>query len=85
MIRKKEIKKCVVITDEHHFEAMLWCHNIGIKVYPIYKKHNLHIEIFNPLIKNRLTLSKESYTNCESQQQIWDLYVKLYEKYKNKI
>lgn len=82
MPRKKQIEKCDIETTDEHYKAQSWCFKKGIKVYPKWVKKKLKVEIYNPLTTNRLTLSKESYTNCESQQVIWDLYIKLHNKYK---
>lgn len=83
MPRRNQVERCKdVNTLDEHYQAMLWCHRRGIKIYPTFIKHKLHIEIYNPLIKNRLTVSQNDYTNCQAQQIIWDLYIKLCNKYK---
>ena len=83
MPRRIPPKPCNIDTSPEHYEAFSWCTKNGIKVYPKWVKNELRVEIDNSNTKNRYTISKESYTNCESQQVTWDLYIKLYDKYKN--
>ena len=80
--KPKKIKPCDVKVTPEHYEKMLWCHRLGIKTYPVWKKKKLYVEIENPLAKNRITMSPKDYTQCEMQQEMWDLYIKLYDKYK---
>lgn len=85
MAKRNKYAPCVCNTTDEHYKKMLWCMNQDIKVYPKFVKNSLHIVIDNPLTKKRLTVSTESYTNCEIQQVIWDLYIKIYNKYKKKL
>jgi len=82
---RKTNPPCNVNTSDLHYKAMLWCHRNKIYIKPRgTKKGEVQLEIHNSYKnnKNRITFSPETYTQCESQQKIWDLYVKLFEKYK---
>lgn len=84
MPRKKK-EPCNVDTTEAHYKAMLWCYRNKIYIKPRgTKKGEVQLEIHNSYkrTKNCITFSPETYTQCESQQKIWNLYVKLFDKYK---
>jgi len=73
---------CNVNTTSEHYDAMLWCIKNGIVIKPLPKQNGVYLEIY---VKKRLTISPESYTNCEASQKIWDIYVKLRKKYDKKL
>jgi hypothetical protein len=82
-IKKKE-PPCNVNTTDVHYKAIVWCFRNKIFVKPHAKKNGeIILEIHNSYKKkkNCVTISPESYTKCDSQQKIWDLYVKLFDKY----
>jgi hypothetical protein len=79
---KKE--PCNVNTTNEHYEAMLWCFRNKIFVKPKANKNGeVLLEIHNSYknSKNRVTFSPKAYTKCAANQEIWDLYVKLFDKY----
>jgi|TARA_R110001606_G_C15366881_1_gene649132 hypothetical protein len=80
MPRQRKVP-CDINTTKEHYDSMLWCMRNKIFVKPFPTPTGVRLEI---CVKKRSTVSPETYENCEAQQKIWDIYVKLREKYQIK-
>ena len=69
--------KKIQVNEDHH-KALQWCLKNNIKVGVKPTKRGLKIEIND---NDKITLSPSYYTNIESQNKCWDLYLYLYQKY----
>lgn len=76
---KPRVSKCKVNTTDEHYKAIVWCFKNNIIIRPVPKFDGVWLEIS---VRKRPTMSPVGYNNCEASQKIWDLYLKLYNKYK---